>query len=89
MYQARVLELRELILEEEARFKSILFQPPAPLVWAYYLIARSVAAEIEAIRSGKWDTTIADRLSVDEDIPDRPLSRQSEVCLVIPINLSL
>ncbi|KAH9977802.1 hypothetical protein BGW80DRAFT_1284277 [Lactifluus volemus] len=59
MYQARVLELRELILEEEARFKS-------------------VAAEIEAIRSGKWDTRIADRLSVDEDIPDRPLSRQSE-----------
>ncbi|KAI0254673.1 hypothetical protein BJV78DRAFT_1182090 [Lactifluus subvellereus] len=59
MYQARVLELRELILVEEARFKS-------------------VAAEIEAIRSGKWDIRIEERPSVDEGILDRPLSQQSE-----------
>ncbi|KAI0304121.1 hypothetical protein BC826DRAFT_981631 [Russula brevipes] len=53
MYQARVLELKQLILAEEARFNA-------------------VAAEIEAIRAGKWDTKIEKGLVVDESTPDRP-----------------
>ncbi|KAF8261396.1 hypothetical protein EI94DRAFT_1746111 [Lactarius quietus] len=60
MYQARVLELKQLILEEETRF-------------------RSVVAEIEAIRAGKWDAQIEKRLEVDEYVPDNMApSPQSE-----------
>ena len=40
-----------------------------------------MAAEIEAIRAGKWDTEIEKGLEIDEGSPDRPaLSPQSEVC---------
>ncbi|KAI0307180.1 hypothetical protein B0F90DRAFT_1685972, partial [Multifurca ochricompacta] len=60
MYQARVLELKQLILAEEARFKS-------------------VAAEIEAIRAGKWFTPIERRPSANECPPDKlELPPQSE-----------
>ncbi|KAI9448053.1 hypothetical protein H4582DRAFT_1898251 [Lactarius indigo] len=60
MYQARVLELKQLILAEEVRF-------------------RSVAAEIEAIRAGKWDAQIEKRLEVGEYVTDKmALSSQSD-----------
>ncbi|KAH8999132.1 hypothetical protein EDB92DRAFT_1832589 [Lactarius akahatsu] len=59
MYQARVLELRQLILAEEMRF-------------------RSVAAEIEAIRAGKWDAQIEKRLEVGEYVTDKMALSQSE-----------
>ncbi|KAH9062720.1 hypothetical protein EDB87DRAFT_255488 [Lactarius vividus] len=60
MYQARVLELKQLILAEEVRF-------------------RSVAAEIEAIRAGKWDAQIEKRLEVGEYVTDKMTLSQSEV----------
>jgi hypothetical protein len=50
---------------------------------AYLLAISSVAAEIEAIRAGKWDVKIEKDLGVDETTPDRPSpspSPQSEVC---------
>ncbi|KAH9999858.1 hypothetical protein BJV77DRAFT_975101 [Russula vinacea] len=60
MYQARVLELKQLILAEEARFNS-------------------VAAEIEAIRAGKWDSEIEKDFAVDETTSDKLASSpQSE-----------
>ncbi|KAI0004996.1 hypothetical protein BJV74DRAFT_806278 [Russula compacta] len=65
MYQARVLELKQLILAEEAQFNS-------------------VAAEIEAIRSGKWDTEIEKGLGVGEASPDR-LARSPQSEQVSPI----
>lgn len=84
MYQARVLELKELILAEEARFKFVRFRHGILLPFYAYLVASSVAAEIEAIRAGKWDTKLEMGLGIAEDIPDRPAySPQSEVSLLI------
>jgi hypothetical protein len=51
MYQARVLELKELILAEEARFKFVFFRHEILLSLCAHLVASSVAAEIEAILS--------------------------------------
>jgi hypothetical protein len=82
MYQARVLELKQLILAEETRFRSILVYYLYPVFWAYLFIARSVAAEIEAIRAGKWDTQIEKRLDTDEYATDKTApASPSEVCL--------
>lgn len=85
MYQARVLELKRLILAEEARFKFVFILEPYTFV-AYLFAVSSVATEIEAIRAGKWDVKIEKDLGVDETTPDRPSpspSPQSEVCLSI------
>ena len=82
MYQARVLELKQLILAEETRFRSILMHYLYPVFLAYFFIARSVAAEIEAIRAGKWDAQIekrhdADKYATEKMVPSSP----SEVCV--------
>jgi hypothetical protein len=83
MYQARVLELKELILAEEARFKFVRLREIS-LPFYVYLVASSVAAEIEAIRAGKWDTKLEKGLEIAEDSPDRLApSPQSEVCFPI------
>ncbi len=82
MYQARVLELKQLILAEEVRFRSVLVYCLCPVLSAYFLVTRSVAAEIEAIRAGKWDAQIEKRLGVGEYVTDNmALSPQSEVCI--------
>lgn len=83
MYQARVLELKQLILAEEARFRSVLlYYYIYPVGLAYFLVSRSVAAEIEAIRAGKWDAQIERRLGSVEYVTDRiALSSQSDVCV--------
>jgi bromodomain-containing protein 8 len=81
MYQARVLELKQLILAEEARFKFVFILKA--YTFSLTLAISSVAAEIEAIRAGKWDVKIEKDLVVDETTPDRPSpspSPQSEVC---------
>jgi hypothetical protein len=83
MYQARVLELKELILVEEARFKFVRLVMESYYHYAY-IVASSVAAEIEAIRAGKWDTKLEIDLGMAEDSPDRPAySPQSEVSFLI------
>ena len=83
MYQARVLELKQLILAEETRFRSILISYLYPVVLAYLFTARSVAAEIEAIRAGKWDAQIEKRLDADEYATDKMApSSPSEVCVL-------
>lgn len=83
MYQARVLELKQLILAEETRFRSALACYLYPVFLAYFLVARSVAAEIEAIRAGKWDAQIEKRLGADEYVTDKMTpSSQSEVCVL-------
>src|SRR5579863_3322556 len=84
MYQARVLELKELILTEETRFKFVHFRHGSLLPFYPYLVASSVAAEIEAIRSGKWDTELEKGLGIAEGTPDKLAhSPQSEVCPLI------
>ena len=86
MYQARVLELKQLILAEEARFKFVSFGVLFHFV-AYPFVS-SVAAEIEAIRAGKWDTKMGNGLGFDETSPDGLApSPQSEVCLFIGLTL--
>jgi len=83
MYQARVLELKQLILAEEARFKFVIAVEALFPLLAYCLISSSVAAEIEAIRAGKWDTKIEEDLGVDESNSDGlALSPKSEVCFL-------
>ena len=78
-----MLELKQLILAEEARFRSVLlYYYIYPVGLAYFLVSRSVAAEIEAIRAGKWDAQIERRLGSDEYVTDRiALSSQSDVCV--------
>jgi hypothetical protein len=84
MYQARVLELKELILAEEARFKFVFFRHEILLSLYAHLVASSVAAEIEAIRAGKWDTKLENGLEIAEAAPDRLAhSPQSEVSPLI------
>ncbi|KAH9965952.1 hypothetical protein BC827DRAFT_1181226 [Russula dissimulans] len=79
MYQARVLELKQLILAEEVRFKFVIVVETLFPLLAYCLISSSVAAEIEAIRAGKWDVKIEEDLGVDESSSDRlALSPKSE-----------
>jgi len=88
MYQARVLELKELILAEEARFKFVPFRHRILLPFYAHLVFSSVAAEIEAIRAGRWDTKLEIVLGIVEDSPDRPAySPQSEVGLLFGLNL--
>ncbi|KAI0068842.1 Bromodomain-containing protein [Artomyces pyxidatus] len=53
-YQARVFEVRDLIVAAETEY-------------------RTVASEIDAIRSGAWDTKIKAKLGIEEDVPDKPL----------------
>jgi hypothetical protein len=51
-------------------------------------VISSVAAEIEAIRAGKWDSEIEKSIAVDKTTPDKPApSPQSEVCLSIRLTL--
>lgn len=79
-----MLELKQLILAEEARFKFVLIIKPYSTLSFILFFISSVAAEIEAIRAGKWDTEIEKGLEVDETTPDRLApSPQSEVCLSI------
>jgi hypothetical protein len=86
MYQARVLELKQLILAEEARFKFVFIIAYSPC--PYRLVVSSVAAEIEAIRAGKWDSEIEKDIAVDETTPDKLApSPQSEVCFSIHLTL--
>ena len=90
MYQARVLELKELILGEEARFKFVHFYHGILLLLYAYLVASSVAAEIEAIRAGKWDTKLEKGLGMAEDSQDRlEYSPQSEVSFLIWLELTV
>lgn len=55
---------------------------------SYRLVVSSVAAEIEAIRAGKWDSEIEKDIAVDETTSDKLASSpQSEVCLSIRLTL--
>ena len=80
-----MLELKQLILTEEVRFKFVFILEPHALTLLRLPSFSSVAAEIEAIRAGKWDLKIAKDLGVDDTTLDRSSqspspSPQSEVC---------
>ncbi|KAI0268277.1 hypothetical protein BC834DRAFT_684695 [Gloeopeniophorella convolvens] len=77
MYQARVVELRQLILAEEARFKCV-FLSPSFAEFCALTRRRSVAAEIEAIRAGRWDSKVTERLAASEDASEKPLNGAEE-----------
>ena len=72
-YQARVVELRQLIAAEEANFRY--FTLYATRSTADLESSRIVASEIEAIRSGAWDDKISERLGLDPVIEEtKPVS---------------
>lgn len=75
-YAARVTELRDLIFQEETRFKCV---GSVSHVLGLLLISRqntrTVLAEIEEIRSGLWDERIKASLGIvsPEPAPDAPI----------------
>ena len=74
-YAARVTELRDLIFQEETRFKCVGFVSHVPgLLLTFPPTTRTVLAEIEEIRSGLWDERIKASLGIvsPEPAPDPP-----------------
>lgn len=79
-YAARVTELRDLIFQEEARFKSVVslsHVPGPPLIPP--LTTRTVLTEIEEIRSGQWDERIKASLGIVSPEPthDAPAAQEA------------
>jgi bromodomain-containing protein 8 len=82
-YQVRILELRELILAEELKFKRVLISD----ICAAFLnnsSYRAILAEIDEIQAGLWDDKIRADLGISS--PAEPVSRHSSAPKV---NLSL
>lgn len=76
-YAARVTELRDLIFQEETRFKCVGFVSHIPeLLLISPPTTRTVLAEIEEIRSGLWDERIKASLGIvsPEPVPDAPVA---------------
>jgi len=74
-YKARVMELRDLILQEETRFKCVGFASRVPgSSLTAVLTTRTLLTEIEEIRSGLWDERIKTALGIvsPEPIPEAP-----------------
>ena len=77
-YSARVTELRDLIFQEETRFKCVGFVSHVPgLLLTFPHTTRTVLAEIEEIRSGLWDERIRASLGIvsSEPAPDAPTAQ--------------
>ena len=77
-YAARVTELRDLIFQEETRFKCVGFVSHVPrLLLTSPQTIRTVLAEIEEIRSGLWDEKIKASLGIvsPETAPDAPTAQ--------------
>lgn len=78
-YTARVTELRDLIYQEETRFKCVGSAPRVPgLLLTPPLTIRAVLTEIEEIRSGLWDERIKASLGIvsPEPAPDAPTAQE-------------
>ena len=89
-YSARVTELRDLIFQEETRFKCVGFVSHVPglLLISPQTTIRTVLAEIEEIRSGLWDERIKASLGIvsPEPAPDAPTTQDVPEILEEPTN---
>jgi len=88
-YAARVTELRDLIFQEETRFKCVGFVSHVPgLLLTFPQTNRTVLAEIEEIRSGLWDERIKASLGIvsPEPAPDPPTAQDVLEILEEPTN---
>jgi bromodomain-containing protein 8 len=88
-YSARVTELRDLIFQEETRFKCVGFASRVPgLLLTAPQTTRTVLAEIEEIRSGLWDEKIKASLGIvsPEPAPDAPTAQDAPEILEEPTN---
>lgn len=89
-YSARVTELRDLIFQEETRFKCVGFVSHVPglLLISPQTTIRTVLAEIEEIRSGLWDEKIKASLGIvsPEPAPDAPTTQDVPEILEEPTN---
>lgn len=83
-YAARVMELRDLILQEETRFKCVCFTSQVPGSSLTTLsTTRTVLTEIEEIRSGLWDEKIKTALGIVSPEPTPEVPPTPEVTEII------
>ena len=88
-YAARVMELRDLILQEETRFKCVYFAPQVPISsLTAPSTTRTVLTEIEEIRSGLWDERIKTALGIvsPELVPEAPPTPEVTEIIEEPTN---
>ena len=90
-YRARLIELRELILSEEAKFKWVYLEFCMEILGL--LTSRRIVSEIDEIRLGRWDERIKEESvecipSSTGSISYAPLAVVSHICLMLFTTLS-